>query len=145
IMDLADSVTPYADTTNGAASGSAFKGFVWEDFNLEGRLYFVTVDGNVWCLVPPSTTPCWKVKPVTGGTVGQILISDLYAWAGGSDGKIYQIVLTGASAGTIAKTFTVGAGTLGLGPITTGTGDELYVSTTDGTLYKISLTNGSLP
>ena len=145
VINLADDVTPYADTTNSAASGTAFKGFVWEDFGTDGRLYFVTTDGNVWCLVPPSTTPCWKIKPVASGTVGQMLISDLYAWVGGSDGKIYQIDLNGATAGTVSKTFTVGAGTLGLGPITTGTGDELYVSTSDGTLYKISLTGGSLP
>lgn len=145
VIDLADAVTPYADTTNSAASGTAFKGFVWEDFGTDGRLYFVTTDGNVWCLVPPSTTPCWKIKPVASGTVGQMLISDLYAWVGGSDGQIYQIDLNGATAGTVSKTFTVGAGTLGLGPITTGTGDELYVSTSDGTLYKISLTGGSLP
>jgi len=136
-------VSTFADTTNTAASGTAFKGFVWEDFELAtGKIYFVTTDGNVWCLVPPSTTPCWKTKPVSGGTVSQMLISDLYAWVGGSNGTLYQLNLT---TGAVDKTFAVGAGTLTLGPVTTETGNELYVTTSDQTLYKITLTNGSLP
>ncbi len=136
-------VSGFSDTTNSAASGTAFKGFVWEDFEVAtGKIYFVTTDGNVWCLVPPSTTPCWKTKPVASGTVSQMLISFDYAWVGGSNGTLYQLSL---ATGSIVKTFAVGAGTLTLGPISTETGDELYVTTSDQTLYKISLTNGSLP
>jgi len=136
-------VSTFADTTNSAANGTAFKGFVWPDFETAtGKIYFVTTDGNVWCLVPPSTTPCWKTKPVSGGTVSQMLISDLYAWVGGSDGTLYQLSL---ATGAIVKTFVVGGGTLTLGPVSTETGDELYVTTSDQTLYKINLTNGSLP
>ena len=135
-------LSAFTDTTNNAASGTAFKGFVWEDFATGGKLYFVTTDGNVWCLIPPSTTPCWKTKPVSGGTVSQMLISDVYAWVGGSNGTLYQLSL---ATGSVVKTFAVGGGTLTLGPISTETGNELYVTTSDQTLYKISLTNGSLP
>jgi len=136
-------VSTFTDTTNSAASGTAFKGFVWEDFELAtGKIYFVTTDGNVWCLVPPSTTPCWKTRPVASGTVSQMLISDLYAWVGGSDGTLYQLSL---ATGAVVKTFVVGSGTLTLGPVTTETGNELYVTTSDQTLYKIALTGGSLP
>jgi hypothetical protein len=71
-----------------------------------------------------------------------MLISFDYAWVGGSNGTLYQLSL---ATGSIVKTFAVGAGTLTLGPISTETGDELYVTTSDQTLYKISLTNGSLP
>ncbi len=49
IVDLA----ALTKTTNSIASGTAFKGFIWEDFNIRGRLYFVTTDGNVWCLADP--------------------------------------------------------------------------------------------
>jgi hypothetical protein len=71
-----------------------------------------------------------------------MLISFDYAWVGGSNGTLYQLSL---ATGSIVKTFAVGPGNLTLGPVTTETGDELYVTTSDQTLYKISLTGGSLP
>ncbi len=135
-------LTTLVRTINLAATGTSFKGFVWEDFGTTGRLYFVTTDGNVWCLVPPSTTPCWKTKPVSSGTVSQLVESDVRLWVGGSDGSLYQLDLT---TGVAEKTFVVGAGSLGLGPVSTESGDELFVAATDGTLYKISLSSGSLP
>jgi outer membrane protein assembly factor BamB len=136
-------LTALTKTTNSVASGTAFKGFVWEDFNVDGRLYFVTTDGNVWCLpTPASVSSCWKTKPVATGTVNQLMPSDSLLWVGGSNGILYQLNLT---SGIVAKTFTVGAGTLALGPVSTETGDELYTATSDGTLYKVTLTSGSLP
>jgi hypothetical protein len=136
-------LTTLAKTTNSIASGTAYKGFIWEDFNVDGRLYFVTTDGNVWCLpTPASASTCWKTKPVATGTVAQLMPSDSLLWVGGSNGTLYQLNLT---SGLVAKTFTVGAGTLALGPVSTETGDELYTATSDGTLYKITLTAGSLP
>ena len=63
-------LTTLTKTTNSIASGTAYKGFIWEDFNVDGRLYFVTIDGNVWCLpTPASASTCWKTKPVATGTV----------------------------------------------------------------------------
>jgi outer membrane protein assembly factor BamB len=136
-------LTTLGKTTNGIASGTAYKGFIWEDFNVDGRLYFVTTDGNVWCLpTPVSASSCWKTKPVATGTVNQLMPSDSLLWVGGSNGTLYQLNLT---SGAVAKTFTVGTGTLALGPVSTETGDELYTAASDGTLYKITLTSGSLP
>ena len=136
-------LTALTKTTNAVASGTAFKGFIWEDFNVDGRLYFVTTDGNVWCLpTPASASTCWKTKPVAAGTVSQLVPSDALLWVGGSNGVLYQLSLT---SGIVGKTFTVGAGTLALGPVSTETGDELYAATSDGTLYKVTLTAGSLP
>lgn len=133
-------------TTNSIAAGSAFKGFVWEDFNeaQAGRLYFVTTDGNVWALATP-TSPAfdWKTKPVAAGTVSELLPGLTALWVGGSDGWLYQLNLTtGAPEGAA---FVVGDGTLSVGPVSTETTDELYAATTDGTVYKIGLTGGSLP
>ena len=126
------------------ASGTAYKGFIWEDFNADGRLYFVTVDGNVWCLpTPASASTCWKTKPVATGTVAQLMPSDSLLWVGGSNGTLYQLNLTtGLQEGA---SFAVGSGGSPLGPISTETGSELYVTTSAGRLYKISLTGGNLP
>ena len=131
-------------TTNAVASGFAFKGFIWEDFTVDGRLYFVTTDGNVWGLATPTTNPAtWKRKPVASGTVSQMLPSDTALWVGGSDGNLYQVNLTtGALEGS---SFAVGGGGTALGPVSTETGSELYVATSTGRLYKITLTGGNLP
>jgi hypothetical protein len=139
IVDL----TALTKTTNTIASGSAIKGFVWEDFTTAARLYFVTTDGNVWCLPTPSAAvTCWKTKPVATGSVAQLLPSTTSLWVGGSNGTLYQLSLT---TGAIQKTLTVGGGTLSVGPVSTETTGELYMATTDGTVYKIGLTAGSLP
>lgn len=143
VVDL----TTLTRTTNAVASGAAFKGFVWEDVNdagpTVGRLYFVTTDGTVWCLPDASSTStCWTRKPVATGTVSQLLPGATSLWAGGSNGLLYQLDLV---SGAVTRTLTVGAGTLSVGPVSTETTDELYVGTTDGTLHKITLTNGSLP
>jgi hypothetical protein len=64
-------------------------------------------------------------------------------WVGGSNGSLYQLNLTtGAQEGSA---FVVGGGGLSLGPVSTETGDELYVAASDGTVYKIGLSGGSLP
>jgi len=126
------------------AGGTAFKGFIWEDFTIDGRLYFVTTDGNVWGLATPTTNPAtWKRKPVASGTVSQMLPSDTSLWVGGSDGNLYQVNLT--SGALEGSSFAVGGGGSALGPVSTETGSELYVSTSTGRLYKITLTGGSLP
>jgi hypothetical protein len=105
----------------------------------------VTTDGNVWGLATPSTNPAtWKRKPVAAGTVSQMLPSDTSLWVGGgSHGNLYQLNLTtGLQEGA---SFAVGSGGSPLGPISTETGSELYVATSAGRLYKITLTGGSLP
>jgi hypothetical protein len=131
------------ETSNSIAAGSAFKGFIWEDFNTQGKIFFVTTDGNVWCLPSPSSgSQCWtKVKPVASGTVNQMMLGDTYLWVGGSNGTLYQLT---AATGAISKSYAVGSG-LSLGPVSTETTNELYVAASDGTLYKIALTSGSLP
>jgi len=136
-------------TTNTVASGLAYKGFIWEDFNTLGRLYFVTTDGFVRALATPTSSSfAWSTRPVAAGTVSQILPGFTSLWVGGSNGRLYQLNLTtGAQEGAA---FVVGAGTLSVGPITTENGSEaggdLLLATSDGTVYKVTLTGGgSLP
>lgn len=131
-------------TTNNVGSGSAFRGFIWEDFSTPARLYFAQTNGFVRALATPTSSSfAWSTRPVAAGTVAQLLLGLTSLWAGGSNGSLYQLNLTsGLQEGSA---FVVGAGTQSLGPVSTETGDELYVTTTDGTLYKIALTGGSLP
>jgi hypothetical protein len=133
-------------TQNNVAAGLVFKGFIWEDLNesLAGRLYFVTTDGFVRALATPTSGSfAWSTRPVAGGTVAQLLPGFTSLWVGGSNGRLYQLNLTtGAQEGSA---FVVGSGSLSLGPVSTETGDELYVAASDGTVYKTTLSGGSLP
>jgi outer membrane protein assembly factor BamB len=136
-------------TTNTVASGLVYKGFIWEDFDTLGRLYFVTTDGFVRALATPTSSSfAWSTRPVAAGTVSQLLPGFTSLWVGGSNGRLYQLNLTtGAQEGAA---FVVGAGSLSVGPVTTENGTEaggdLFLATSDGTVYKVTLTGaGNLP
>jgi hypothetical protein len=122
-----------------SALGSAVIGYVWEDVNTAGRLYFTTANGNVWCMqdpgagLPPNpATPVWK-RAVAGAST-PLLIDQLYV--GSTDGKVHQINVT---TGVDEKQFTVGDGTSTVGTPTTEDSTQIFVGTTAGTLYKIPL------
>jgi hypothetical protein len=131
-------------TQNNVAAGLVYSGAIWEDFNTPNRLYFVTTDGFVRALATPTSgSYAWSTRPVAAGTVAQLLPGFSSLWVGGSNGRLYQLNLTtGTQEGSA---FVVGAGSLGLGPVSTETGDELYVAASDGTVYKVTLSGGSLP
>jgi outer membrane protein assembly factor BamB len=120
--------------------GSAVVGYVWEDVNTAGRLYFSTANGNVWCLqdpgagAPPNgSSPVW-MRAVAGAST-PLLLDKIYV--GSSDGRVHQINLT---TGVDEKQFTVGSGTATVGtPSTDGNADKLFVGTSAGTLYQIPL------
>jgi chitodextrinase len=57
-------------------------------------------------------------------------------YVGSSDGKVHQLNLT---SGVDEKQFTVGPGTYQVGDVSTETGNEIFVPTTEGTLYKLPL------
>jgi hypothetical protein len=140
VVDLTQS-PPTRSTTY--AGGSAFRGFVWEDFTYWGVLYFVTANGYVNALAAPTDTALmWSVRPAATGTVSHLLPGEFSLWTGGSDGVLYQLSLAD---GTIEKTFTVGDGTRTVGPVSGFSLDDLYTTTSDGRIYRILLTNQSLP
>lgn len=125
--------------TTPSALGSALIGYVWEDFSINGRLYFTTADGNVWCVQDPGTgpppnpaSPAWK-RAVAGAST-PLLIDKLYV--GSTDGKVHQIDQT---TGVDETQFTVGDGTSTVGTPTSEDDTQLFVGTTAGTLYKIPL------
>ncbi|MFI5338950.1 MAG: DUF2341 domain-containing protein [Candidatus Methylomirabilales bacterium] len=133
-----------------AALGSAVKGFIWEDPNTVGRLYFSTpTSGYVWCLqdpgsgqAPPSVTTAsctgWSAvkTAVTGPSTPLPLASSLYV--GSSDGTVHKLNLSNGQAASVNPTTTIGDGTKQVGDVSTETGNEIFVGTTEGTLYKLS-------
>jgi hypothetical protein len=125
-----------------AALGSAVQGFIWENGDLPGRLYFGTTNGYVWALQDPGAgaappnpaSPVWKTAvaaPSTPLPLGNPL-DKLYV--GSSDGKVHQLNLT---SGVDEKQFTVGGGAYQVGDVSSETGNEIFVPTTEGTLYKL--------
>jgi outer membrane protein assembly factor BamB len=125
--------------TGPAALGSALIGYVWEDVNTAGRLYFTTANGTVWCVQDPGAGApptaggaCWQ-RTITGAST-PLLLDNLYV--GAADGRIHEIA---PATGVDQKQFTVGDGTATVGTPSTEDGTQVFVGTTAGTLYKIPL------
>jgi len=130
----------------GAGANIKTSGFVWEDYTTAGRLYFVTADGNVRCVKDNGqglveACPGWTVTNVPGAAT-PLLLDKLFV--GSSDGTVRQINPTD---GTEDKRFPA-AGSLdgtSLGAISSETGNEIFVGTNGGKIFKINLTSGALP
>jgi len=132
------------------ALGTAVNGFVWEDVGISGRLYFTTADGNVRCYQDNggSASACsgWTVNNVTGAAT-PLVLGKLFvgSWdpaaAVGQKGKLYQINLT---TGAVDKSVVVGDGEKQVGEASSETGNEVFVGTTEGKIFKFPLTGGSL-
>jgi outer membrane protein assembly factor BamB len=135
-----DTVGPALKWTGPAALGSPIKGFVWEDGAVAGRLYFSTANGLVWCLQDPGAgpppnplSPEWQ-RSVAGPS--SPLVLDQVLFVGSSDGKVHQIDLT---SGVDQKQFVVGDGASTVGDVSTEDGNQLFVGTTAGQIYKLPL------
>jgi hypothetical protein len=134
--------------TSSLSFGTAILGFVWEDFYLPGRLYYVTANGRVWCVDDVGATaalcPEWPVnprRPVASGTVSVPLVGDLALWVGGSDGRLHELNL---GTGAVDRTFLVESAAT-LGDVSTDDLSRLYVGSSSGRVYRIDLIGGSLP
>lgn len=133
------------------AADVVVKGFVWEDWQTRGRLYFSTSKGfpvtngdSVWAVQDGSATPLWQTE--VAGASTPLPLGALYV--GSSDGRLHQLDL---STGTDSKQFPA-TGNLdnastapSLGPVSTewnpATGDYnwVFVSTSGGKVYKINV------
>jgi len=130
---------------------AALKGFVWEDYGKSGRLYFSTADGTVRCFQDPGagatpnpaaicSTPNWSAVSTAVAGAGTVLLLDkIYvgSFNGGTSGSIRYIDPTNGNLG--ATPFPVGDGTRAVGDMSTVTGSELLLGTTEGKIFKISL------
>jgi outer membrane protein assembly factor BamB len=117
------------------AVGGALKGFVWEDWTTAGRLYFATGANQVRCVLDQTTSGSiqWTTAVTAPSTP---LTMDTVLYVGSSDGKVHQLLL---SNGTDQKQYTVGSGAYQVGDVSTETWNEIFVPTTEGKLYKLTL------
>ncbi len=131
-------------------AGTTVVGFVWEDYVTTGRLYFAASDGTVRCLQDNGTSgsACAGWTSPSGSFTGTPLeLGKLFvgSWdpAGpvGQKGQLNQINLT---TGALENTVVVGNGEKQPGDVSTETGNEIFVGTTEGVIYKFPLTGGSL-
>ena len=140
--------TPVLKWTGPLALGSAarLKGFVWEDW-ISGRLLFSTANGTVRCFQDPGAgaTPSaaavcsgWGTvsTAVAGATTGALL-DNLYV--GSWNGTVGQVVAIDPATGVAGTPFMVGDGTRQVGDMSTETGGEIFVGTTEGKVFKITL------
>lgn len=138
----------------GVGNGN-LQGYVWEDYTTAGRLYFTTTTGRVMCVQDNGTSASlcalpWPATPTTVATTvyTPLLMDKLFV--GGSDGKVHQIDLTGAGAGTVTRSVNIDlTGCSGspckVGDVSTLTGNEIFVGSENGKIYKIDLVSGALP
>lgn len=129
-------------------ASASINGFVWEDYDQSGRIFFTTANGALRCFedpgvggTPNASTPCagWGAvtTAVTGPTTVILLNTTLYvgSWTGAA-GRVVPIDKFTGAAGT---PFTVGDGTKQVGDMGTETGNEIFIGTTEGKVFKISL------
>ena len=119
------------------AVGGAVKGFVWEDWNTAGRLYFATDANQVRCVQDNggSGSIQWTTAVTAPSTP---LPMDTLLYVGSSDGKVHQLRLSDGNDDP-AKRYTVGSGAYQVGDVSTETWTEIFVPTTEGKLYKLPL------
>jgi hypothetical protein len=140
--------TPVLKWTGPLALGSAarLKGFVWEDW-ISGRLLFSTANGTVRCFQDPGAgaTPSaasicsgWgSVSTAVAGATTGVLLDQLYV--GSWNGTVGQVVAIDPATGVAGTPFTVGDGTKQVGDLSTETADEIFIGTTEGKIFKITL------
>ena len=114
--------------------GGVLKGFVWEDWTTAKRLYFATDANQVRCVQDNGGSGSIQWTTAVTAPSTPLALDKLYV--GSSDGKVHQLRL---SDGVDEKQFTVGSGSNAVGDVSTETLSELFVPTTEGKLYKLSL------
>jgi hypothetical protein len=144
--------TPTLKWTGPLALGSSafINGFVWEDYETGsgGRLYFTTANGALRCFqdpgvngTPNAATACsgWSspTTAVTGPTTAILLNGTIYV--GSWTGALGSIVPIDKFTGAAGTAFNVGDGTKAVSDMSTQTLNEIFIGTTEGKVFKISL------
>lgn len=128
------------------------KGLIWEDWDTAERLYMVVANttassNTVRCFLDPgiggtpnAATACsgWAAATVTvNGAQAALPLDQLYvtSWDG-TTGRIQQLDYP---TGTLGTAFVIGDGLRQPGDLSTDLGSELFVGTTEGKIFKISL------
>ena len=133
-----DATTLTVKWSLGLGSAGNFKGFIWEDTVNAGRLYFSN-GSEIRCVqdfgASGSACPGWTLAPVAAAST-PLLLDKIYV--GSSDGRLHQI---DPATGVDEKQFPAATTLDGtqVGDVTTETGNEVFVGTLAGKLYKIPL------
>jgi hypothetical protein len=128
-------------------AAARLKGWVWEDWYTAERIYFSTNNGTVRCFEDPGVggTPSaaavctgWAAvsTAVAGATTG-VLLDMLYV--GSWNGSLGRIVPVDPATGAAGPPYNVGDGSRQVGDLSTENGTELFVGTTEGKIFKITL------
>jgi len=140
--------TPVLKWASPLALGAAarLKGFVWEDW-IDGRLLFSTNNGTVRCFqdpgagaTPSTSAVCsgWSsVSTAVAGATTGVLLDKLYV--GSWNGTVGQVVGIDPATGVAGTPYTVGDGTRQVGDVSTETAGEIFMGTTEGKIFKITL------
>jgi hypothetical protein len=140
--------TPVLKWAAPLALGAAaqLKGFVWEDW-IAGRLLFSTANGTVRCFQDPGAgaTPStfavcsgWSsVSTAVAGATTGVLLDKLYV--GSWTGAVGRVVAIDPATGVAGTPFAVGDGTRQVGDVSTETAGEIFIGTTEGKIFKITL------
>jgi hypothetical protein len=116
---------------------SAVRGFVWE---AGGKVYFATANGNVWCVQDGAACPGWPAGGRPVGASGAPLLMNGYLYVGATDGKLHQLRVTdGLDVGTPFPASGTLDGTFTLGDVSSETGSEVFIGTSSGRIFKITV------
>jgi hypothetical protein len=116
--------------------GSAVKSVIWEDWANAGRMYFTTMDGNVWCLQHDggaSFTQVWKIA--VAGASTPLFLDKLYV--GSSDGRLHEFDTDGANGKVFPASGMLDGSTVG--DVSTEDGSHVFVGTNGGRMFKIQV------
>jgi outer membrane protein assembly factor BamB len=147
-----------------AGTTPSISGFIWEDWNTQGRLYIPVVTGGragVWCVTdngsalvgcsdwPTNPQTLSSASPAVTCTAAEPLVTGTAIFfpctTSTNTAVIYQINTSdGSLYGGTGHPLTIETSTA-LGGISTEDLTQLYVGTGTGRTYRINLTGGNLP
>ena len=117
----------------------AIKGYVWPRFGTD-EILFSTTD-TLWSITDNGAGAAldWSVSSIPGPSVP--LMSNVgggsYVWVGSSDGRLYQLEISGLP---VITSVLLGTGTATVGsPAMDAAAEIAYVGTEDGRLYSVTL------
>ena len=120
------------------AADGPIKGYVWPRFGTSELLFATST--KLWSINDNGTTASlnWMEAGVPGPSVPLAAPFAPYVWAGGSDGKLYQLDISGAT--PTVTSVTLGAGSAALGsPAFDIVAGVAYVGSDEGRMYAVTV------
>jgi outer membrane protein assembly factor BamB len=135
-VDAADGGNRWTfDTADGA-----IKGFVFPDRS--GTSLYVSTNGRVWGLTDGASIPNWPPVAIPGPSIVLFARNTTFVYAGGSDGRLHEINLLGATpvVPPTVRSVVLGDGLAGVGaPSLDVTHSLIYVGSEAGIVYAVAM------